>query len=226
MMISPEGYYEQYLKGKTKEQIMTAIRGLKQEIGHLKNVMEHPDYGSEAVMHPSESTRLYWTREYLKRAKVALVEAGGEYKTSMAEKKAEDFNEHIDDIHKIVFGIGGFHQGYNKYIIEFTDDSLISSMERFGVISDWQIINMDEEPASKQDILDTIKSMHIGEWRTSYTLERFGYHVCDGTQWELEIYFSNEHKPVKIYGDNAYPYNFDVFQGLLGIVPDIDEQEE
>ena len=39
-------------------------------------------------MHPSESTRLYWTREYLKRAKVALVEAGGEYKTSMAEKKA------------------------------------------------------------------------------------------------------------------------------------------
>lgn len=69
MMISPEGYYEQYLKGKTKEQIMTAIRGLKQEIGHLKNVMEHPDYGSEAVMHPSESTRLYWTREYLKRAK-------------------------------------------------------------------------------------------------------------------------------------------------------------
>lgn len=215
MMISPEGYYEQYLKGKTKEQIMTAIRGLKQEIGHLKNVMEHPDYGSEAVMHPSESTRLYWTREYLKRAKVALVEAGGEYKTSMTEKKAEHFNDHIDDIHKIVFGIGGLHQGYNKYIIEFTDDSFISSMERFGKISDWQIIDMDEEPASKQDIFDTIKSMHIGEWRTSYTLERFGYNVCDGTQWELEIYYSNEHKPVKIYGDNAYPYNFDVLQELI-----------
>lgn len=100
-------------------------------------------------------------------------------------------------------------------LIEFTDDSFISSMERFGEISDWQIINMDEEPASKQDILDTIKSMHIGEWRTRYTLERFGYHVCDGTQWELEIYFSNEHKPVKIYGDNAYPYNFDVLQELI-----------
>ena len=35
MMISPEGYYEEYLKDKTAEQIMTAIRGLKQEIGHL-----------------------------------------------------------------------------------------------------------------------------------------------------------------------------------------------
>lgn len=31
MMISPESYYEENLKGKTKEQIMTAIRGLKQE---------------------------------------------------------------------------------------------------------------------------------------------------------------------------------------------------
>lgn len=80
----------------------------------------------------------------------------------MAEKKAEDFNERIDDIYKIIFGIGGYHQGYNKYIIEFTDDSFISSLERFGDISDWQIINTDEEPASKQDILDTIKSMHIG----------------------------------------------------------------
>ncbi len=33
MMISPEGYFEEYLKGKTNEQIMTAILGLKQEIG-------------------------------------------------------------------------------------------------------------------------------------------------------------------------------------------------
>ena len=33
MMISPEGYFEEYLKGKTNEQIMTTILGLKQEIG-------------------------------------------------------------------------------------------------------------------------------------------------------------------------------------------------
>ena len=42
MMISPEGYYEEYLKGKTKEQILTVIRGLKQEIGRLKITMEAP----------------------------------------------------------------------------------------------------------------------------------------------------------------------------------------
>lgn len=38
MMISPESYYEEYLKGKTKEQIMSTIRGLKQEIGRLTDL--------------------------------------------------------------------------------------------------------------------------------------------------------------------------------------------
>lgn len=48
MMISHEGYYEEYLNGRTKEQIRTAMRGLKQEIGRLKNTMESPDYGQAA----------------------------------------------------------------------------------------------------------------------------------------------------------------------------------
>ena len=43
----------------------------------------------------------------------------------------------------------------------------------------------------------------------------------DGTQWHLEIYFSDGHEPVKIYGDNAYPYNFREFQELLGMEPDV-----
>jgi len=71
-MISPEGYYEENLKGKTKEQIMSAIRGLKQEIGHLKITMESPDYGQELIVHPSEDTRIHWIREYLERARWQL----------------------------------------------------------------------------------------------------------------------------------------------------------
>lgn len=35
MMISPEGYYKEYLKEKDEKQIITAIRGLKQEMGRL-----------------------------------------------------------------------------------------------------------------------------------------------------------------------------------------------
>lgn len=80
MMISPEGYYEEYLKGKTAAQILTTIRGLKNEIGHLKNTMEHPNYGIEPIMCPSEFIRLSCTRLYLECAKKAFEEAGGTYR--------------------------------------------------------------------------------------------------------------------------------------------------
>ena len=36
MMISPECYYENELKGKTPEQILTVIRSLKRKIAKLK----------------------------------------------------------------------------------------------------------------------------------------------------------------------------------------------
>ena len=44
MMISPEGYYEENLKGKTKEQIISAIRGLKQEIGWANLIFRKNNY--------------------------------------------------------------------------------------------------------------------------------------------------------------------------------------
>lgn len=118
MMISPEIYYEQYLKGKTKEQIMTAIRWLKQEIGRLKNIMEGPDYSIEFIVHPSEETRIQYTREYLGRAKEAYVEVGGIYTLWKAEEKADDFNASIDSIEKIIFSIGG----YGSYVVELDDE--------------------------------------------------------------------------------------------------------
>ena len=65
MMIGPGAYYEFHLKGKNVDQIMTAIRGLKQEIGRLKPVKIH---GSNA--YPYNFDRLLdllnidpWSRE-------------------------------------------------------------------------------------------------------------------------------------------------------------------
>ena len=41
-------------------------------------------------------------------------------------------------------------------------------------------------PVDKDDFLDELSRLYIGEWRSSYNPERFGYVVLDGTQWELE----------------------------------------
>lgn len=220
MMISPEGYYEEYLKGKTVAQITTAIRGLKNEIGHLKNTMEHPDYGEQPIIHPSESTRMWCTRLYLEKAKEALVAAGGTYTPSQAELKAADFEENIPAISKLVFSIGGFFGGYETRTYTIDDEHLYLDVEHSLILKPSNFNIEPDYPCSKEEFLDGLRELHIGEWRSKYDLRRFGCMVLDGTQWELEIYFSNGHKALKIYGDNAYPYNFDRFQELLGIEPD------
>lgn len=220
MMISPEGYYEEYLKGKNEKQIMTAIRGLKQEMGRLKNIMESPDYGIEAIIKPSESTRLWCTRLYLDRAKQALVDAGGTYTPSKAEQKTELFDASIPAICRVIFSIGGFFDGYETRTITLgethlhfdVDHSLIPKPSNFHVPPDY--------PCSKAEFLDGIRALHIGEWRTSY----MNPDILDGTQWELTIEFSDGHKPFKTGGSNAYPYNFDELKELLGV--DQEEEEE
>lgn len=51
--------------------------------------------------------------------------------------------------------------------------------------------------------------------------------VLEGTQWELTIEFSNGHKPFKTGVSNAYSYNFDRLQELLGVylVEDCEDEE-
>lgn len=224
MMISPEGYYEEYLKGKTKEQIMTAIRGLKQEIGHLKNIMESPDYGIGPIMHPSEDTRLHWTREYLERAKQAYAEAGETYTLSKSEEKVADFDANMDAICKVTFSIGGFFGGYRSYVVELSND--IKSYTKL-----WEdeepllLLDNNKDPFTKDTFIAALKDLHIGEWRRRYSTKRFGYTVCDGTQWVLEFEYTNSRKPVMFDGDNSYPYNFNKFQMLFGI-DDTEEDED
>jgi hypothetical protein len=224
MMISPESYYEEYLKGKTKEEIMTAIRGLKQEIGHLKNSMENPYNDIKTVMHPSEDTRLHWSRKYLDKAKQAYVEAGGTYTLSKSEEKAADFDANMESISKITFNIGGYFGGYRNYIVELTDEfkaytKLWEDKEPLLLCDD-----DSQEPFTKDTFIAALKDLHIGEWRRRYSTKRFGYMVLDGTQWELEFEYNNGHKPVRFDGDNSYPYNFDKFQILFGI--DVTEEDE
>jgi hypothetical protein len=224
MMISPEGYYEEYLRGKTKTQLMTTIRGLKQEIGRLKNTMESPDYGQEEIVHPSEDTRLHWTREYLERAKQAYAEVGGTYTLSKSEEKAADFDSNMDFISKIIFSIGGYFGGYRSYVIELSD-GLRAYTKLWEDEEPLVLLDEDDEPFTKETFIAALTDLHIGEWRRRYSTLRFGYTVCDGTQWELEFEYYNGHKTVKFDGDNSYPYNFDKFQMLFGI-DDTEEGDE
>ena len=218
MMMSPDTFYEIKLKGKNAAQIMTVIRGLKQEIGRLKNIAEHPDYHiREVVTCPSEITQIYCSRKYLERAKQALIEAGGEYIPSLAEQKAMEFDANIPYINKVVFSIGGFFSGYETKTYTIDGDKVHRHVEHSLILTPSNIGDGKIEPLDKEEFLSELKDLHIGEWRKNYNTRRFGFVVMDGTQWELNIYFANGHKPVKISGDNAYPYNFDSVLDLFEI---------
>ncbi len=215
MMISPEGYYDIHLKDKDMKQIMTAIRGLKQEIGKLKNILENTDFniGFNAnllTIFPSYSTRIHWTREYLKKAKESYIEIGGEYTPSKQEKKAIDFNENIKNINKLAFTIGGFHQGYKNYVVDISD-CLKATLEYEDNISKIKLINDYNEPYNLEDFWDTLKNLYMGEWKRTY----YDSDILDGEQWELKVYFSNKDKPIVFAGSNHYPYNFDSFKSIF-----------
>lgn len=220
-MISPESYYEMHLKGKSEKEIRTAIRGLKNEIGRLKNIAEHPEY--QCMIHPSESVQIWCTRLYLEEAKKALSEIGGEYKPSQAELKAQEFEDNIPNIAEIEFCIGGYFGGYPTYRVDLTGDEIkVLYTPAFAdeANSEDYFIGEDEELYTKDYFLDLFKDLHIGEWRNRYTLDRFGYAVLDGTQWYLIIKYKDGKRSRRFYGDNSYPYNFDRLCDLFGIEND------
>lgn len=217
MMLSPESYEKFYLKGKTKEQLLTKIRGLKQEIGRLKNRMEHPDYGNYLVVQPNEDTRLKMTRAYLERAKKAYREAGGEYVLSQAEQQALDFNRRLEDISCVKFTIGGFHQGHKRYIIDLSEGMHVT-VEFWDEAQSVQLFHpVTERPLTREGFLATLLDLRIGEWRSNYSPRRFGHMIMDGTQWELEIDYVNHPKSFYSAGSNSYPYNFDKWEKVFGI---------
>lgn len=213
MMISPEYYYEEYLKGKNEKQILSAIRGLKNRIGHLKNVIENPNYGTEPIIHPSEDVQISCNRLYLQRAIKVLDDMGCPYKYSKAELKSIELQNDLEHISKISFEIGGYFQGFTEYVIEITDDS--ATMSSINCLSPER--NEVEKKIDKNELLYQLSELYIGEWRKDYNPERFGIAVLDGIQWQLKLEFNNDRKPCEFSGSNSYPYNFNKLLDIFKI---------
>lgn len=220
MMISPEGYYEMELKGKSAVEIAKKIRGLKNEIGHLKNTIESPDYGTEPVIHPDERTRLWCTRLYLERAIAAYEESGNTYTPSQAEKKAAAFEAVIPQIAKITFSIGGFFGGFETRTIMLTGEHLQMNVEHTLRFTPSNFHIEPDYPMAKADFLNGLRDIHIGEWKQHYNDPC----VMDGTQWELTIEYADG-KKIDYDGSNAYPFSFDAFRELIGSSDDDMEEE-
>jgi hypothetical protein len=210
MMIHPEGYYEMFLKGKTQQEVQKEIRSIKSHINSLKKEIEDPQ-GNEMLMLPTPLTRLKMNREYLARAIQAYEEAGGVYVPTKAEQKSAEFDQALDSLSKLVFSIGGYFNGYETRTFTVREDKIMLEIESSFHKT---VPGRNEYSYTKEEFIAALRNIHIGEWKRNYQPSEI---IMDGTQWELKIDFSNGHKPLRIYGSNAYPYNFRDLTDLLGI---------
>ena len=222
MMISPETFYEENLKGKSAGEILRVIKSLKREINRLKKIAESNDVLPEKMIDPDPLTQIKVYREYLERAKFAYAEAGGEYKPTKAEVKGQEFNESLRLMKKFVFEYGGFCSGYETHSYTFVGEKVLFEF-RHGFGQEPFDLPVYES-ITKEEFLGRLAELHIGEWKKNYVNPS----ILDGTQWSIDIEYEGDRKPVHIDGSNKFPYNFDDLLGFLGVdnEDDLDDDED
>lgn len=220
MMISPETYYEMELKGKSQQEILKKIRSLKREINKLKKLIEEYDPSPDAFIMPDGLTRIKCNRGYLKKAIQAYEDAGGRYIPTKQEQRSQDFNRILEDLHCLKFSIGGFFGGYETRTYTVRGDKVMLDVEN-TIIAKPSNLPM-YYPFTKTEFIDGLRNLHIGEWKRDY----MNPYVLDGAQWNLEIQYNGNRKPVRFSGSNAYPYNFDDLTEFLGINEKADNESD
>jgi len=214
MMISPEGFYEFELKGKSKEEILKEIRSLKRDINRNKKLIEDNNKASEpiAFMSPGPNVVIEMDREYLARAIKAYEDAGGKYIPTEQEKKSQSFNDALEDLHTFTFSIGGFPDGHEIRTYTITGDEVTRDIEYTPPRTE------EKSPIHfpKDDLIEGLQNIHMGEWKRNY----IDYGVLDGTQWQITLSFQSDRRTVKFHGSNDYPYNFDALKEFLDELED------
>lgn len=232
MMMLPEEFYEYYLKGRSVPEIGSVIRGLRIRMGRLKSTMEDPDYNRYIHMCPGEDVQLLCCREYLEEARRAYAGAGGVYRPSRAELRAERFEADIPFITKMTCSYAAVGGDTETRVITLTEDVPKLFINDPLFLSPAEYKNTDDEPLTREQLLEEVRGLHLGEWRRVYDIKRFGPELPGGKRWRAEIEFGNGRKPFTAGGNCLYPYNFRAFEELFGVddtlcpLPGLDSAEE
>ena len=203
-MMSPECYYNIYIKDKEPEEILKRIKGIIKRITFLNNAIET---GKEELIYPNYSTQEACERMYLEVARMEYSKYSCESTLTKKELKGIEFNNKLDSLIKIVFQIGGYPSPWTKYIVK-VENNISMLVDDFDLLLPKQI--------TKEDFITELKKLYIGEWKKNYTPNKYGIHILDGTGWELEFIF-NDGTSKSYSGYNHCPYNFKKFLSLINI---------
>ena len=125
MMISPEAYYEEYIKDKSLPEIKHNIRCLKLEMGRLKSDMANGI--ADWNYHPSPETKLSCLRDYLSYTREMLLKEDVDIPLSQNEKRAEEFQQRIEHIKTITYRI--WKKESKRFEVEYFLDLSVLPLE-------------------------------------------------------------------------------------------------
>ena len=121
-------------------------------------------------------------------------------------------------LEELKFSIGGM-AGWTKVTVKAENDIVYYAVDSLmeGITSEKKL-----RKAVSKIFIQKIESLQINKWKSKYQPPE-EIMICDGTQWELD--YKEAGKRCKhIYGDNAYPDNWEEFLYAMDILyPFIDE---
>ncbi len=217
--LSAEEFYEKKLKGKTPEEILKTIAGLKRKKARLKRVLESPEgYNAEPHDWQSEAD-LHNARVYIDRAKQALKDMGSPYVPTEREKEEEKFNYYALYIKKITLSLTPPGKSRTDYVSVFNgggcwcEQLVVKRVTPEG-------FSMNYTSKFVPGFLRDIRDMYVCEWRRRYSSSRFGKNAGPGLKWRLAVYLDEDEKPFVSEGNGAFPYNFSSVTDLLEVRPE------
>ena len=201
MFISAQCYEELYLDGKDEKAILAEVEKIRKEIAKLKQKMESPSYRAEIHPYPSEGDTVAKYREYLERAldKLSAINHRDSFRTP-EEEHSRAFNAKIDRISALTFNQGR----YLQYKHELSFESGAAYLKTFHLDSEPTVKEVDEEKMRLG-----IKKLYLGEWKSAYSYDNYGFAVNDATRWHLRVEYVGRERPVFFDGVGIFPYNFD-----------------
>ena len=208
MMISPESYYKEYLKGKTEPEIKRQIVSIKREIGHWIRIAESTGT-DEGFIFPQPETIIQMNYEYLEQAKNALKEVGGEVVLSARDLAAEQFERDLDHMASFSFIIGLDDNEYDAYLVKLEDDQVLFSYYNSKDISIENGFYEEDDkmalaPFTAQQLKELLCRAKMGFWR-----RRLSIREGSEAPWKITFCYTNKN-PRTFFGAGYRPWSFEM----------------
>ncbi len=127
------------------------------------------------------------------------------------KKKNKEFYRHLEAMNLFVFRIGGFMNATETMTFVFDGEEVKCRVENDFDDEDAEFF---VRPLTKKDFIDVLNTAGVGEWNREYC----DSNILDGTQWQVQIEYSDGTEPYEINGSNAFPKDFQTFREILTLI--------